>query len=228
MFTRNDMFPSARRAPASYQQILAKYGQNLLGENLLRLTWLPARCYFVGGWWEQAQEFGYRLMPKYGVRNERWAIEKWLPATSYGTPQTWETQTLSAEGYLQVGPFPLHGEFECAAVFSVGPGPAGYVPLEPGTVDLQARLVHNGRSRSIWDIRNAIRSDQEMKARTQDGAFNEMWDSVQHTRKGLTLGSTGHYSNEDAINAYKQRLLQGKDGWVAESQFQGGFAQTEA
>lgn len=220
------MFPAARHAPAEYQSILRKYGQNLLGENLLRLVWLPSRCYFVGGWWEVEREFGYKLAPKYGVKNERWAIEKWMPATTYGTPELWEAQTLSPEGYLQCGPFPLYGEYECAAVFSVGQGPSGYVPLEPGTVDLQARIVHNGRMRSIWDIRHAIRTDEEVKAQCSDARFEEMWESVQHSRSGLTLGSAGHYSSENAINDYKQRLLARRDSWVAQSDFQKGFSQT--
>ena len=228
MIVRNDMFPGTRRAPESYQQILSKYGQNLLGENILRLVWLPSRCYWVGGYWEVENEFGYKLMPKYGVKNERWAIEKWMPPHTYGSPQVWEQQTLSAEGFYQVGPFPAHGEYESAAVFSVASGPSGFVPLEPGTVDLQARLIHNGRTRSIWDIRTSIRSDEEVKARRQDAEFDAMWDSVQHSRHGLTIGSAGHYSDENALNEYKQRLLAHQDSWMKQSEFQKGFQQTEA
>jgi len=227
VYHRNDQFPGSRRAPAEYQAILSKYGQNLLGENLLRLVWLPSRCYWVGGWWEIENEFGYKRMPKYGIKNQRWAIEKWLPPASYGSPQTWERQTLTPEGYLGVGPFPAYGEYESTAVFSVGAGPQGFVPLEPGTVDLQARLIHNGRSRSIWDIRNALRDEQEVKTLQADREFNEMWDSVQHSRKGITIGPSGHYSEENAINEYKMRLLAQKDSWVDQKNFQKGFAQTE-
>jgi hypothetical protein len=227
VFERNDMFPGARFAPPEYQAILIKYGRNLLGENIFRLIWLPSRCYWAGGWWEIEGEFGYKRQPKYGVKNQRWAIEKWLPPSTYGSPQMWDQSTASREGYLQVGPFPARGEYECAAVFSVGQGPAGYVPLEPGTVDLQARLIYNGRSRSLWDIRNALRSDQEMESRRKDREFDEMWDSVQHSRKGITLGPSGHYSEENAINEYKQRLLARQDAWVAQADFQKGFAQTE-
>lgn len=222
------MFPGGRRAPSFYQDILAKFGRNLLGENILRLVWLPSRCYLVGGWWEVEQEFGYKLMPKYGVKNERWAIEKWLPAAAYGTPQFWEAQTVSPEGFLQVGPFPAYGEYECAASFSVGPGPMGYVPLEPGTVELQARLVFNGRTRTLWDIRNAVRTEEEMKARRQDDSFDDLWESVQHSRNGLTMGPAGHYSQENAINEYKQRLLAHREAWVPQSEYQHGFSQTEA
>ena len=34
-------------------------------------------------------------------------LRKWLPASTYGTPQTWDEKTLSPEGFYQVGPFPF-------------------------------------------------------------------------------------------------------------------------
>jgi hypothetical protein len=223
---RNDLFPAARLAPQSYQDILARFGQNLYGENLLRLIWLPARFYTAGGWWEVEREFAYKRVPKYGIKNQRWAIEKWMPANTYGTPDTWERSTLSPEGFMQVGPFPVHGEYESAAVFSVGQGPQGYVPLEPGTVLLQAQLIHLGRQRSIWDIRHSIRSDQEMIARRQDESFETMWQSVRHSRTGLTLGPAGNYSEQNAINEYKARLLAHREAWIPEADYQHGFSQT--
>lgn len=226
MIERHDFFPGLRRAPAFYETILRKYGQNLYGENLYRVVWGPSRCYICGGWWEQEQEYAYRLAPKYG-RGEKWILEKWCPPTLYGSPETWDTQTVSAEGYYQVGPYPAHGEYECVAVFSTGPGPRGYVPLEPGTVDLQTRLCFLGRSRSLWDIRSNIRAETEAKKKYDDERFNELWESLQHTRTGLTMGSAGHYSNEDAINDYKRMLLEHKDAWLPEAQFQRGFSQDQ-
>lgn len=227
MIHRHDFFPGLRRAPALYAAILKKYGENLYGENIYRISWGPSRCYIVGGWWEVEHEFGYKIQPKYG-RGEKWILEKWMPPSVYGTPQAWDSQTLSAEGFYQVGPYPSHGEFEAAAVFSTGPGGSGYVPLEPGTVDLQARLVFMGRTSSRWDIRQNIRAEQEAKQKFQDAAFNELWESLQHTRKGLTIGSAGHYSHEDEINDYKRRLLECKDAWLPKNDFQKGFAQNDS
>ena len=227
MIQRQDFFPGLRREPALYETILRKYGQNLYGENLYRVIWGPARCYLVGGYWEKENEFAYHRQPKYG-RGEKWVLEKWLPATTYGTPEQWDRQTLSPEGFYQVGPFPTHGEFESVAVFSTGPGPAGYVPLEPGTVDLQARLVFMGRTLSRWDLRYNIRAEQEAKQKFQDAAFNEMWESLQHSRPGLTMGSAGHYDNENEINNYKRRLLQHRESWLEKSEFQRGFMQDDS
>ena len=223
---RNDLFSGLRRAPQGYQDILSHYGQTLHGENIYRLIWGSARRYLVGGWWEKEREFGYKWMPKYGIC-EKWVLEKLLPVSTYGSPELWDKKTLSPEGYYQVGPFPLYGEYECVAVFSTGPGPGGYVPLEPGTVDLQARVIHMGRGRSVWDIRSNLRADEEAKQKHQDAAFDELWESLQHTRTGLTIGATGHYNNEDAINAYKQQLLARQDTWLRPEEFQGGFNQND-
>jgi hypothetical protein len=55
-----------------------------------------------------------------------------------------------------------------------------------------------------------------------------MWESLQHTRSGLTMGSTGHYSNEDAVNDYKRRLLDHRSAWIKPSEFQGGFQQDDS
>jgi hypothetical protein len=223
----HDFFPGLRRAPALYEKVLEHYGQNLYGENLFRVVWLASRCYICGGFWEDKREFGYRLMPKYG-RQEKWGIEKWIPASTYGTPELWDKKEVGPEGYYNVGPFPTHGSFECAAVFSTKPGPSGYVPLEPGTVDLQARLIFMGRTASIWDIRMSHRAEEEAKSKFQDASFNEMWESTRHAHEGLTMGSAGHYNNEDAVNDYKTRLLQHKDAWLPKDEFQSGFGQDDS
>lgn len=210
-----------------YQDLLNYFGKNLYGENLYRVIWGPSRFYLCGGFWQKENEFAYRRMPKYGV-GEKWLIEKWLSATTYGTPENWDRQTLSPEGFYQVGPFPIHGEYESVAVFSTGSGPAGYVPLEPGTIFLQVRLCHMGRTLSRWDLRYNIRAEQEAKQKFQDAAFNEMWESLQHSRPGLTMGSAGHYSDEDAVNDYKRRLLQHRESWLEKSEFQRGFMQDDS
>lgn len=77
----------------------------------------------------------------------------------------------------------------------------------------------------MWDIRDAIRSEQEIKAKHQDSSFEEMWQSVQHTRKGLTIGVAGSYSEADAISEYKRKLLLNQHAWLPQSQFQKGFSQ---
>lgn len=224
---RYDFFPAARRAPESYQRILSRYGKNLYGENLLRLIWLPSRCYIAGGWWEVEKAFGYRRVAKYALKEEKWAIEKWCSPSKYGNPKLWEQQTLSPEGFLQVGTFPAHGEFECAAVFSTGRGPKGYVPLEPGTVDLQARLIFNSRTLSVWDIRQSLKAEEVERERKQDDDFETLWQGIQHTHSGLTFGSGGNYDPQADIAAKRNELLANRDLWLSQDEFQSGFLQEE-
>lgn len=227
MYLREDTFPGSKQAPPIYQEILRKYGQNPYGENLFRVSFLPSRCHTVGGYWEKEQDFRYRRVPKYGIREYKWMIEKWLPNYTYGTPESWERLTLSQEGFLQLGPYPSTGEYECVQVFSVGRGPEGYVPLEPGLVDLQARMIWMGRTQTIWDIRNNIRTEEEIKKAQQDRVFDSMWEEIQHSRDGLTLGAAGAYNKEDAVTQYKKMLLNNKDSWMPEAQFTKGFNQQE-
>ena len=123
----HDFFPGSIRASSQYERILSRLGRNYYGEPIFRIVMLSSRCYFSGGWWEIEQEYGYKLVPKYAKAEHKWALERWLPPSKYGNPKLWEQQTLSHEGFLQVGPFPIHGEYECCEVFSVGKGPEGKV-----------------------------------------------------------------------------------------------------
>ena len=222
---RVDTFPGFPTAPAWTQDILKKYGLNPYGEPIFRISFLPARFYLVGGYWEQEDELTYKQAAKYGIRENKWMMERWIPASTYGSPETWEKQTMTPEGFLGVGPFPCYGEYECASIFSTGRGPEGYVPLEPGMVDLQARCIWIGKSLTVWDIRNSIKSEEEMKEARQDEQFDRMWEDVQLTRKGMTIGSGISYNPAAQQEEYKKRLLKHRKSWVPKQNFDKGFRQ---
>lgn len=228
MFQRHDFFPHSRPAPAWCSKILRHYGQNRFGENLFRIVMLSSRCYIAGGYWAQEGVFGYRRVPKYARSENKWALEIWKASGVYGSPQLWDVQTVSPEGYYQVGPYPAHGEFECCAVFSTGKGPQGYVPLEPGTVDLQARIVWMGRTSTLWDIRQSLNMQEEEKERRSGVSFDELWESLHHTRRGLTVGRLGRYNPDEERDRMKQRFLDNQDLWQNKSDFSTGFEQLEA
>lgn len=227
MLERHDFFPHSRRVNPAYDRILRHYGQNRYGENLFRIVMLSSRCYLAGGFWAKEGVFGYRRVPKYSMHEHKWALEIWRCASVYGTPALWDSQTTSMEGYYQVGPYPCHGEFECCAVFSTGKGRGGYIPLEPGTVDLQARAVWMGRGQTLWDIRTALNSQEELKERRGDERFEDLWHNLHHTRQGLTVGAAGRYNIEDERERMKQKFLDNQDLWGQQSDFQTGFEQTE-
>jgi len=223
---RYDLFPRSKTAPAWTEKLLAKFGQNKYGENLFRVIWLPSRSYLVGGYFEATQDFTYRRMPKYSVNENKWGLEKWLPATTYGSPEVWEWQTTTQEGFLACGPFPAHGEYELISTFSSSKGNIGYVPLHPGMIEMQARFCWAGREQTVWDIRNAVKSTEDAKIQKQDANFEAMWENIQHSRKGLTFGAAGSYNQEEAFLAYREKLLSlGDQAFHSQSNFTKGFAQ---
>lgn len=223
----HDFFPGSIRASSQYERILSRLGRNYYGEPIFRIVMLSSRCYFSGGWWEIEQEYGYKLVPKYAKAEHKWALERWLPPSKYGNPKLWEQQTLSHEGFLQVGPFPIHGEYECCEVFSVGKGPEGYVPLDPGTAELAARMVWMNRNVTLWDIREGHLLEEEAKNNLQDEEFEEIWDRVHHSRPGMTFGAGGTYNDRELIDKRRAKLLEHQDLWVPSSEFVEGFAQEQ-
>lgn len=224
---RIDFFGGSRHPPSWAAEALRRFGTNPYEEPIFRVVFWTSRCYLVGGYFEADGSYGYRRIPKYGTLERKWIMEKWVPPSVYGTPTSWEKQTLGHEGYLGLGPFPAHGEYECVVLFSTGRGPEGYVPITPGHVEFQAREVYLNRTLTQWDIRNFNRSHEAMKLKQQDRMFDEMYASVQHTREGLTMGAGGTYSQEERLDAERKRILDRPDLWVNRQDYTGGFMQAE-
>jgi hypothetical protein len=187
---------------------------------------MPSRIYMAGGYWDVENDFRYRQVSKYGLKECKWGLEKWLSSAIYGTPELWEAKTIGPEGFLGVGPFPVHGEFELVTKFSTGRGPQGYVPLEPGTVDLTARLCWTGKVRTVWDIRNAIRTEEELKILQQDQLFDRLWEDRTYTRPGLTVGVGGSINKAEKVEEYKKKIIRKKLA-VKRENFLPGFAQDD-
>jgi hypothetical protein len=220
---RQDFYSGARLAPDWCATLLRKYGQNRYGENLFRIVMLTSRCKTVGGYWERDAEVSYKLMPKYG-HEAKWALERFVPANVLGTPQAWEALYSTIEGYYAIGPFPVHGTFECVAVFSTGRGPNGYVPLEPGMIDLQARLVWMGRALTRYAIRAAALGEEEEKIRRDDKHFEKLLADHSLSRDVATFGHAISYSREQLVDDYKVKLIRSK-AWLRKHRFTQGFSQ---
>jgi hypothetical protein len=220
---RNDFFRGSVLAPDWCATILRKYGQNRYGENLFRIVMLTSRCYVVGGYWEQDAEVSYKLMPKYG-HEAKWALEKFVPPQVLGSPQSWDALSSTVEGYYAIGPYPAHGTFECVAVFTMGKGPNGYVPLEPGMIDLQARLVWMGRVLTRYAIRSAALGEEEEKIKREDAHFEKLLADLSFSRDTATYGQAVTYNREQRIDDYKVRLVKNR-AWLRKHRFQQGFSQ---
>jgi len=76
-------------------------GGNRFGEPNYRAVWGWSRLDWIGGKWEDRDDGGkllrevmeVRLEPKYAPHN-RWHIERWVPAESYGSPEQWRAETM--------------------------------------------------------------------------------------------------------------------------------------
>lgn len=211
-------------APAFAQAALNKFGTNPYGLPNFRIVWRPSRTYIIGGFWEDNGAFEYRRVQKYG-NDPKWVLERWRPAIIYGSPELWEEQTLTPEGFLGLGPFPAHGEYESVEVFTTGRGMSGYVALEPGLIELTARCVVMGRINTYSDIRIAKRDAALAKQAEEDQRFEEHWEAQQHSHKGgLTIGAHARYNQQEEIDDYVRKLEQ-SGLYVDRNKFRRGFRQ---
>jgi len=124
-----------RQAPRWLQRLLmGRYGRNPFGEPRFRLIWAPSRLERSGGeWadWDPAVATRDRgkpsAKPVRRVRELRWTrkypgeecwlIERWVPASSFGTPEQWyrpvaEGGTVLPCGMACCGEYPHFGDYE--------------------------------------------------------------------------------------------------------------------
>jgi hypothetical protein len=217
-------------APAHQTVGLDKFGLNPYGERNFRVIWAPSRTRIIGGFWEDTAHHEYRRLPKYGT-SPHWILERWRPAAMYGTPQAWDREYVTPDGFYAVGPFPVHGEFESCEVFQLKDengrsvkGWAGFVPLEPGLVELAARAVWMGRINSYSDIRIAVRDEELRKERESDRRFDENWKEHQSLHSGLTIGRGGFVNRAQEIEDYARRI-QRAQAFIDGRKFRRGFEQ---
>jgi hypothetical protein len=218
-------------APEYQTQGLKKFGFNQYGQPIFRVVWGPSRTKILGGFWEDVARHEYRRTPKYGLQ-PRWVLERHLPASRYGSPRTWDRDTITNDGFYGVGPFPVHGEYESCEIFQAKDGNgrpikgwAGYVPLEPGLVELAARAVWMGRINSYSDIRIALRDEELRKEREKDQWFDQQWDEHQAVREGLTIGYGGKSVNKAQEIEDYARKIERVGAYINRARFSPGFKQ---
>ncbi len=212
-----------KEAPPIYRQLLSKFGKNSYGQNCFRLIWEPSRMRIFGGYWDDLGKWEYRLVQKYGTA-KKWILERWRPAVVYGSPELWEQQTGSADGWLTCGPFPVHGDFECISKFAANnPAEEGILP-EPGLV-LYTVMEHRlGQVIAESDRKRVYEDDALRKERESDQKFDDMWAEAQLTRPGLTLGAGGAFNKQQEIDDYARRIEKA-NAYVNARRFAPGFRQ---
>lgn len=212
-------------APEWATKPLQKFGTNPFGAPRFRVIWGPSATKIVGGFWLDKGKSEYRLTPRYGF-DPKWILERWQPACEIGSPSQWDAMTITPDGFYSIGPFPSHGRYLHCTTFSTAKGFAGYVPLEPGMVELAARLVWIGRTVTPWEISVEMRGAEEAKLRQEDANFDAMWDEKQLSRQGLSIGAGGAFDKQKEIDDYARRI-QRSQAYVSARKFRPGFKQHE-
>jgi len=129
-------------------------GRNLFGEANYRAVWGWARLDWIGGKWEDRDPVSGALVrevvelrrePKY-VPHNRWHIERWVPAESYGSPAEWRARTIEIVNGRDVpalGPYPARGDYEHCFTLE---GPRGeFVQLTAAVARHIARAIETSR-----------------------------------------------------------------------------------
>lgn len=102
-------------------------GKNPHGQPNFRVIWSGNRLAWHGGVFHERDDSGnvlrvqarHALMPKYPDVVNRWICEMWVAPEVFGTPETWEQETVEWREGLRIetlGPFPRHGEYELVFV----------------------------------------------------------------------------------------------------------------
>lgn len=208
-------------APDWAQKPLIKFGVNRYGQPRFRVVWGPSVTKtVVSGFGPDAR---YAKLLKYGS-DPKWILEQWVPCDK--SPEQWVEQTVTPDQFLCLGPYPSHGTYECSEKFSVAPGIQGYVPLEPGCIEMTARAVMAGKLQTVGSNKQAIEAEFAATEKERDRQFDDMWEDRQHAHKGgLTIGAHAKYNQSEEVQDYVRRLLNSPAALNHARKFRPGFSQ---
>src|SRR6266481_7488993 len=139
-------------------------GGNRFGEPNYRAVWGWSRLDWIGGKWEDRDEGGkllrevveVRREPKY-VPHDRWHIERWVPAESYGSPEQWRAETIEIQNGRNIpalGPYPSRGEYEHC--FTLEGPRREFLQLTPTIAEHVARAIEWSRKYPRAKNRNRL------------------------------------------------------------------------
>jgi hypothetical protein len=157
-------------------------GFNLFGEPNYRAVWGWSRMDWIGGKWEDRDSSGaivrevveLRHEPKY-LPHDRWHIERWMPAESYGSPAEWHLQTLeiaNGQSVPALGPYPSRGDYEHCFTLE---GPHGeFIQLTPAVARHIARAIETSRVAPRAKKREALEDRTRREEREYDAWAEEV------------------------------------------------------
>ena len=163
-------------------------GVNRHGEANYRAVWGWNRLAWIGGKFEERDpETGsllrevveLRREPKYAAVN-RWHIEKWMPPETYGSPRSWNAQTVEIEGGRNIpalGPYPARGEYEHC--FTLEDANGKFVQLTPTIAEHLAWAIEWSRGHSRSALRGRLYAREARDERAYDAfAYDALDDGV--------------------------------------------------
>ena len=161
-------------------------GVNRYGEPNFRVVWGGSRLAWVGGRWTDRDAHGntiretveMRRVPKY-LPEDRWHIERWMPAESYGSPEQWLAQTTEVEDGIRIaalGPYPSRGDYEHC--FTIESARGEFIPLTPAACDWIVRAIEWSRRQRRTDMRGAIAAREARRERHMDRGMDDILDDA--------------------------------------------------
>jgi len=173
--------------PAGVQERATRAGGvNRYGEPNFRVVWGGSRLAWIGGRWTDRDAHGntirekveLRRVPKY-LPEDRWHIERWLPAESYGSPEQWLAQTTEIEDGVRVaalGPYPSRGDHEHC--FTLESASGEFIPLTPAACDWIVRAIEWSRRQRRTEMRGAIAGREARRERHLDRGMDDILDDA--------------------------------------------------
>jgi hypothetical protein len=161
-------------------------GVNRYGEANFRVVWGGSRLAWIGGRWTDRDAQGnqiretveLRRVPKY-LPVDRWHIERWMPAESYGSPEQWVAQTTEIEDGVRIaalGPYPSRGDYEHC--FTLESASGEFIPLTPAACDWIVRAIEWSRRQRRTEMRGAIAAREARRERHMDRGMDDILDDA--------------------------------------------------
>lgn len=143
------------------ENILRKFGQNLLLQPTYRVVWSETRMEW-----------------RFGQQEPKYDYEKCFVLERYCGPEVYANQVGGKEAWEEGvhGPFPNLGDYEEVYRFSQNDGLDSRLPLNPSTLELYARLIERGRTSTRTMRWRAIREREEKKKRDREVLFDALWN----------------------------------------------------
>ncbi len=158
-----------RTTPEWIEKKLLGYGRNFWGGALFRIIWSDNVM-----WWSFRDQ---RMGPRY-AEIHCWVLEKWLPASKYGSRVQWEAVRdwdPSSQQFAKpiLGPYPRRGDYEPVYKFTEWPSSTA---LPRDVIELVCRLIEQGKAHTRSERWAAIRAVQEKSATDFDKLVSDYCD----------------------------------------------------